>query len=61
MTLTMKLDEARTEGRAEGIAAQNAMIALRLIADGLSAELVCKYTGLSLQEVEKLRTSFAGD
>ncbi len=73
MTLAMKLDEARAEGREkgrkegllegrekgllEGAAAQNAEVARRLVADGVSDDLVCKYTGLSLREVEELRSS----
>ncbi len=63
MTLAMKLDEARAEGREkgllegrkEGLLEGAAAVARRLVADGVSDDLVCKYTGLSLQEVEELR------
>ncbi len=71
MTLTMKLDEARTkgleegwmEGRAEGIvegaAEQNVAVARRLVAMGFSVEQICEATGLSVREVEELKNTTA--
>ena len=42
--------EAKAEGKAEGIIET----AHKMKADGMTAELISKYTGLSIEEVEKL-------
>ena len=46
--------EGRVEGRAEGRADEKADIARRLKADGMPAELIAKYTGLSAEEIDQL-------
>ena len=55
------IDTARREGiakgrkeRAKGKAERNEQIALKMLADGMSIEIVSKYTGLSVQQIEKL-------
>ena len=42
--------EGIMEGRKEGIIAT----ALKMLKDGMTIENVCKYTGLSQQQIEKL-------
>jgi len=42
------------EGRAEGRAEANLVNAQRMKADGMPAELIAKYTGLTKETVEKL-------
>lgn len=44
----------RAEGRVEGRADEKADIARRLKADGMPAELIAKYTGLSAEEIDQL-------
>lgn len=45
---------ARNEGREEGIAQRNIEIARQMLADGVAAGTICKYTGLSEEEIERL-------
>ncbi len=67
MTLAMKLEEAREKGREEGLKAgaaaqcvqDTAEFAQRLVKMGLSAEQICEATGLSAEDVEKLKASAA--
>ena len=46
--------EARVEGRAEGSNQANINAAQRMLADGMSKELVMKYTGLSLEQISNI-------
>ena len=46
--------EARAEGRAEGSNQANINAAQRMLADGMSKELVMKYTGLSLEQISNI-------
>ena len=48
------MEKGRQEGRAEGKQA----VALNMLKSGLDSALVCKVTGLSEQEIEKLKNSF---
>lgn len=48
------LAEGRAEGRAEGASARTEEIARNLKADGLSPELVSRYTGLTPEQVQAL-------
>ncbi len=48
------LEEGRAEGRAEGLAKGLTIVAKAMIADGLPAEAVAKYTGLSEAEIAAL-------
>jgi predicted transposase/invertase (TIGR01784 family) len=45
-------DEARTKGIEEGVR----RVAINLLRNGITPEDVVKYTGLSLEEVEPLRS-----
>lgn len=49
------LAEGRAEGLAEGKAEQTAAIAKEMLSDGMSAEMISKYTGLTIDEIEALR------
>ena len=46
--------EGRAEGRAEGSNEANINAAQRMLADGMSKELVMKYTGLSLEQISNI-------
>ena len=46
--------EGLAEGRAEGINTANRENARRMKADGMAAELIAKYTGLSTEEIASL-------
>ena len=46
-----KLEEARAEGRTEG----RTEVALGLLREGVSLEVISKTTGLSTKEINKLR------
>ena len=48
------LAEGRAEGRAEGIKEANRENARRMKADGMPAELIAKYTGLTVEAVNSL-------
>ena len=54
---TAELAEKRglAKGRAEGLAEGRAEVAREMLADGMPTEMVCKYTGLSADEVEALK------
>ena len=42
------------QGKAEGMAQANRDNALKMKSDGMSTELIARYTGLSLEEIESL-------
>lgn len=46
--------KGRAEGRAEGSNEANINAAQRMLADGMSKELVMKYTGLSLEQISNI-------
>ena len=46
--------EGMAEGRAEGSNQANIKAAQRMLADGMSKELVMKYTGLSPEQISKI-------
>ena len=46
--------EGLEKGRAEGIETANRENARRMKADGMAAELIAKYTGLSTEEIDSL-------
>ncbi len=48
------LAEGRAEGRAEGANQANINAAQRMLADGMSKELVMKYTSLSLEQISNI-------
>ena len=47
--------EGMAEGRAEGSNQANINAAQRMLADGMSKELVMKYTGLSLEQISNIK------
>ena len=49
------LAEGRVEGRAEGITSQRLDTARSMLADGLPLEKIMRYTGLSKEEIGKLK------
>ena len=49
------LAEGRAEGRAEGITSQRLETARSMLADGLPLEKIMRYTGLSKEEIGKLK------
>ena len=48
------MTKGRAEGRAEGSNEANINAAQRMLADGMSKELVMKYTGLSPEQISKI-------
>lgn len=46
--------EGRIEGKIEGKIEKSRQIAVEMKADGMSAELIAKYTGLSIEEIDRL-------
>ena len=46
--------KGRAEGRAEGSNEANINAAQRMLADGMSKELVMKYTGLSPEQISQI-------
>ena len=52
--------EGRAEGRAEGIEETTRLFAINCLRDGISAEQVAKYTGLSLEKVLQLQQEILG-
>ena len=48
--------EGRKEGRAEGRTEEAVTIAIKMLKKGVPVEDICDYTGLSQQQVEKLKT-----
>ncbi|MDJ0773177.1 MAG: Rpn family recombination-promoting nuclease/putative transposase [Mastigocoleus sp. MO_167.B18] len=61
VTYQLLVDEGRAEGRAEGLAegSQEATqkIAVNLLKEGLSIELIAKTTGLTVEEVQQLQST----
>ena len=49
------LEKGRAEGLAEGKAEQTVAIAKEMLSDGMSAEMISKYTGLTIDDIEALR------
>ena len=47
--------EGRAEGQAEGRTEEKTEIALKMLNDGMSVDMVSKYTGLSKEQTEKLK------
>ena len=47
-------EEGRAEGRAEGKAEANMDNARKMKGDGMPVELITKYTGLTIEQIEKL-------
>jgi predicted transposase/invertase (TIGR01784 family) len=52
--LKNSFDTAREEGEAKGRAEGKIDIALKMLADGISIDTVCKYTTLSKQQIEEI-------
>jgi predicted transposase/invertase (TIGR01784 family) len=48
------LKEGRAEGRAEGEQSKAYEIARQMLADGISIDMIAKYTKLSSDEIEKI-------
>ena len=46
--------EGKAEGRAEGKAEAANQIALNMLRSGISVDLIAQFTGLSLEQIEKL-------
>lgn len=47
-----QLDYAREEGRLK----EKIETAKKMLEDGLDADLICRYTGLSIEEIQKLQS-----
>ena len=54
-----KAAEAKAEGRAEGERRTQIETAKRMLEDDFSTELIAKFTGLSIDEIENLKTASA--
>ncbi|MBR5955411.1 MAG: hypothetical protein IK022_02565 [Bacteroidales bacterium] len=50
-----QLDYAREEGRVEGREKEKIETAKKMLEDGLDAGLICRYTGLSIEKIQKLQ------
>ena len=48
-------EEGKEEGREDGIEIGKSEIIVKMLKDGLSVEIVAKYTGMDIAEIEKLR------
>jgi predicted transposase/invertase (TIGR01784 family) len=48
--------EGRAEGRAEGLSEARAEVAREMLSDGVPVEKISKYTGLSIEDVEALKS-----
>lgn len=48
------LNKGLAEGRAEGLAEGKIVIARQMKADGIPADAIARYTGLSFEEINKL-------
>ena len=53
-TMVTARDEGKEEGRAEGEHGKALSVARQMKADGMSAEVIAKYTGLAVEEINKL-------
>ncbi|MBO4817689.1 MAG: hypothetical protein J5498_05360 [Bacteroidales bacterium] len=51
-----QLDYAREEGRVEGREKEKIETAKKMLEDGLDAGLICRYTGLPIDEIQKLQS-----
>ena len=51
------LDEGKEEGKEEGVVLGINQVALSLIHEGFSSEIIAKATKLTIVEIEKLRSS----
>lgn len=49
--------KGQAKGRAEGERNEALEFALRMKADGMTAELIAKYTGLNVEEINSLKSS----
>ena len=49
-------EEGREEGRVEGREKEKIETAKKMLEDGLDADLICRYTGLSIEEIQKLQS-----
>ena len=47
--------EGKIEGKMEGRVEEKHKIALSMLKDGMSVEIVCKYTGLTGQQIEAIK------
>ncbi len=52
------VDTSREEGREEGWEGAIVMVVRTMLSNGVSKELICQSTGLSMEEVEKLEKTF---
>ena len=59
VTYQLLVDEGRAEGRAEGSQEATHKIAINLLKEGLSIELIAKTTGLTVEEVQQLQNNQA--
>ena len=50
-------NEGRAEGRAEGEASKAQEIAINMLNDNASIDIISKYTGLTVNEIKKLEKS----
>jgi predicted transposase/invertase (TIGR01784 family) len=55
------LAEGLAEGRAEGIAEGMRRVAVNLLKEGMSVEIVAKVTGLSVEQIQQLAGEEAGN
>ncbi len=47
-------EKGKAEGKIEGKLESSRQVAFKMKADGMSAELIAKYTDLSIEEIDKL-------
>ncbi len=57
VTYQALIDEGRAEGRAEGIQEGIRRVAVNLLKEGMSREMVSKLTGLSVEQLQQLEIS----
>jgi len=55
MTERSALKDAKKEGKIEGKIERNIEIAKEMLMDGMPIDTICKYTGLSKEQIENIK------
>ncbi len=61
VTYQLLVNEGKAEGKAEGSQEATREIAINLLKEGLSIELIAKTTGLTVEQVQQLQSNQTED